>query len=215
MPPLALLKKWTAYRQPQDECQRALIERIVTAQVVLERLRFMQEEACAENRLAALNWIETHPEDRDRLEAMATVGLTVEIMRFSVRHESHWSRVLFQSLYALDAAQEVGGVQYVFRVSPSDVSPFCVAAAVSAAPEGNQPGAAETAAATQKSPENQPSETRNTYQTQPTKQPPGQEALDAAQCRASGPRKIDRRASYYRVYGGGCGRRGTRRSVHS
>ncbi len=73
--------------------------------MVLERLRFLQEEACAENRLAALNWIEAHPEDRDRLEAMATVGLTVELMRFSVRHESHWSRVMFQSLEALDAAQ--------------------------------------------------------------------------------------------------------------
>ncbi len=65
----------------------------------------MQEEDCAENRLAARNWIEAHPEDRDRLEAMATTGLTVEIMRFSVRHESHWSRVLFQALEALDAAQ--------------------------------------------------------------------------------------------------------------
>ncbi len=101
-----LLKKWTAYRQPQDDHQRALIERIVTAQVVLERLRFLQDEDCAENRLAARNWIEAHPEDRDRLEAMATTGLTVEIMRFSVRHESHWSRVLFQSLDALDAAQK-------------------------------------------------------------------------------------------------------------
>ncbi len=100
-----LLRKWTAYRQPQDDHQRALIERIVTAQVVLERLRFMQEEDCAENRLAARNWIEEHPEDRDRLEAMATTGLTVAIMRFSVRHESHWSRVLFQALEALDAAQ--------------------------------------------------------------------------------------------------------------
>ncbi len=52
---------------------------------------------------------------------------------------------------------------YVFRVSPSDVNLFRVAAAVSAAPGWFPSGAAETAAATQNSPENQPSETRNTY----------------------------------------------------
>ncbi len=55
-----------------------------------------------------------------------------------------------------------GGV-YVFRVSPWDVSPFFVAAAVSAAPGWFPSGAAETAAATKKRPEIQPVETRNTY----------------------------------------------------
>ncbi len=120
-----LLKKWTAYRQPQDDHQRALIERIVTAQVVLERLRFLQEEACAENRLAALNWIEAHPEDRDRLG-----------------HEP------------ADA-----GSEWVYEKGTERLS----SGPSQAAPEGNQTGAAQTAAATQKRPENQPSETRNTY----------------------------------------------------
>ncbi len=53
--------------------------------------------------------------------------------------------------------------RYVFSVPRSDVSLFCVAAAVSAAPGQILSGAAETAAATWKSPENQPTETRNTY----------------------------------------------------
>ncbi len=56
-----------------------------------------------------------------------------------------------------------GSAWYVFSVSPWDVSPFFVAAAVSAAPGWFPSGAAETAAATKKRPEKQPVETRNTY----------------------------------------------------
>ncbi len=87
-------------------------------------------------------------------------------LRYAAQHE----RSLFQSLRLLETLQrrqdkepalgEDADGESVFRVSPSDVRPFCVAAAVPAAPKGNQPGAAETAAATQKRPETQPAGAR-------------------------------------------------------
>ncbi len=57
-----------------------------------------------------------------------------------------------------------------------DASPFCVAAAVPAAPEGTQTEAAGTAAATWKRPENQPFEPRNTCERE-NEAPPAFEGL--------------------------------------